>query len=97
MAGADHLEVVCEPHGDGFRCQVTVGDDAGATRHEVRVSQGDLLRFAPGSTDPVDLVTASFGYLLEHEPRESILRSFDLPVIERCFPSYAADIVDRLP
>jgi hypothetical protein len=97
MAGAHHLAVTCEPDGNGFRCKVTVGDDPGATHHEVRVSQGDLQRLAPGSTDPVALVTASFRFLLEREPRESILRTFDLPVIERYFPSYPNDILERLP
>jgi len=96
MTGPDDLAVVCEAEGEGFRCHVTVGDDPGATHHEVRLTHADLRRFAPGSADPVALVTASFHYLLEREPRESILRAFDLPLIERYFPSYPGDVVDRL-
>ncbi len=93
MAAADHLAVACEPDGDGYICHVRVGDDPdGTTRHVVRVTQADLQHLAGGSADPVALVTASFRYLLEREPRESILRTFDLPVIGRYFPSYAADI-----
>jgi hypothetical protein len=97
VTSADLLAVACERAVDNFLCHVTVGDDAGATRHEVRVSQADLQRLARGATDPVALVTASFRYLLEHEPRESILRTFDLLVIERYFPSYRTDILEFLP
>ena len=38
--------------------------------------------------DPTDLVERSFAFLLEREPRESILRSFDLSVIGRYFPDW---------
>jgi len=34
------------------------------------------------------LVTASFQFLLDRESNTSILRSFDLSVIERYFPEY---------
>jgi hypothetical protein len=97
VTSADVLAVACEPAGEGFVCHVTVGDDPGATHHEVRVARPDLLRLAPGATDPDALVTASFRYLLEREPRGSILRAFDLPVIERYFPSYATDVLALLP
>jgi hypothetical protein len=96
MTGVDVLVVACEPDGNDFRCQVTVGDDPGATHHEVRLTQADLQRLVGGSVDPVALVTASFRYLLEREPRESILRAFDLPVVERYFPSYPTDIRELL-
>ena len=45
-----------------------------------------------GADDPVDLVRRSFAFLLEREPKESILRSFDLPVIGRYFPDYERTI-----
>jgi hypothetical protein len=64
------------------------------THHCVRVSRADLARLAPGASDPVDLVEASFAFLLERESKESILRDFDLTVIGRydfvggrCLPS----------
>ncbi|MBL7183234.1 MAG: hypothetical protein ISS50_02165, partial [Anaerolineae bacterium] len=45
---------------------------------------------------PEDLVAESFRFLLEREPKESILRSFDLMVIGRYFPEYRREIVKRL-
>lgn len=90
------LTVECDPAGDGWECNVRVGRDVGATQHRVTVSRGELERFAPGQTTPNRLVEASFGFLLEREPRESILRSFELSAIERYFASYPREISTRL-
>ena len=86
------VAVTCRLTPDGFACQVAVGTDADATRHTVSVSQDALARLAPGHYDPDRLVRASFDYLLAREPRESILPSFELTVIERYFPGYEAAI-----
>lgn len=86
------VSVVCRLTPDGFSCDVRVGSDPEATRHEVSVSQADLARLAPGHYDPEELVSASFAFLLQREPRESILRRFELPLIERYFPGYEAQI-----
>lgn len=89
------IQVRCDRSGGGWRCQVTVGDDPGTTTHEVEVTDEDLSRYSPGvQVEP--LVEASFRFLLEREPREAILRRFALPVIERYFPEYAAEIGRRL-
>jgi hypothetical protein len=74
---------------DGWTTTVVVSDpDGSSSRHEVTVTRAVLDRLAPGAGDPVDLVRRSFVFLLEREPKESILRSFDLPVIGRYFPDY---------
>jgi hypothetical protein len=86
------VSLVCRLTPEGFACDVRVGTDPGATRHEVLVGQDDLARLAPGHYDPEELVAASFAFLLEREPREAILRRFELPVIERYFPGYEAHI-----
>ena len=87
------IEVTCPTGSDGWTCSVHVAAaDGGSTRHEVRVTRVDLARFAPGASDPTDLVRRSFLFLLAREPKESILRSFDLPVIGRYFPEYEREI-----
>jgi len=86
------VSVLCRLTPDGFTCEVRVGTDPEATRHEVSVTQEDLARLAPGHYDPEELVAASFAFLLEREPRESILRRFELPAIERYFPGYEGQI-----
>jgi hypothetical protein len=50
---------------------------------------------APADADPTRLVRESFEFLLAREPRESILRSFELPVIGRYFPEWETEIRPR--
>jgi hypothetical protein len=90
------LEVDCQPASDGWTCTVEVADDRGASRHTVRVPASDLARLDPTATDPTDLVRRSFVFLLRHEPKESILASFDLAVISRYFPDYETEIRRRV-
>ena len=66
---------------------VMVDDGRGASTFAVTVWPSDVERYAPGAT-PEELLEASFEFLLEREPKEAILRQFDLPVIERYFPDY---------
>lgn len=56
------------------------------------VATTDLERLDPGAGDPTDLVRRSFAFLLEREPKESILRSFDLTAIGRYFPDWEGRI-----
>ena len=55
----------------------------------------EALEAATGET-PEALVAESFRFLLEREPPESILRSFELPIIGRYFADYAEEIRRRL-
>lgn len=86
----DPIDVRCapDPGGTGWSCRVTLGGAGAPTTHEVAVRAADLARLAPGAETPDDLVRRSFLFLLEREPRESILRRFDLPLIGRYFPEY---------
>ena len=63
--------------------------------HSVTATAEHLCRYG-GEEHPERLLEASFEFLLEREPKESILRSFELPVIERYFPEYTRDIKTRL-
>jgi hypothetical protein len=82
------IEVVCEPIAGDWTCRVDVADGGSATSHHVMVPAADLERLDPGATDPTELVRRSFAFLLEREPKESILRTFDLTVIGRYFPEW---------
>jgi hypothetical protein len=90
------LAVSCRTSEAGWTCSVTVGDDPGATHHEVEVGVADLERLAPDAKDPEALVRAAFAFLLTREPRESILRRFELPVIGRYFPEWEQEVVRDL-
>ena len=88
------IVVQCEiaAHGRDWTCRVTVAGAGAPTTHEVGVLAADLARLAPGAADPEDLVRRSFAFLLAREPKESILRRFDLPLIGRYFPEYEREI-----
>jgi len=87
------IDVICAPATDGWTCDVRLEDpDGTTTSHRVSVSRTTLEHLAPDADEPTDLVRRSFAFLLEREPRESILRSFDLPVIGRYFPDYGRAI-----
>jgi hypothetical protein len=90
------IAVDCQPADEGWRCSVTVGSDQGATSHAVTVTGHTARRLAPADADPSRLVAESFRFLLEREPRESILRSFELPLIGRYFPEWEQEISARL-
>jgi hypothetical protein len=78
-------------HRNGSIYDVTIDDGRGSTTHEVAVWPSDVARYAPEAT-PEELLEASFRFLLEREPKEAILRRFELPIIERYFPDYPVRI-----
>jgi hypothetical protein len=90
------ISVGCLPEADGWRCDVRIGDDPAATEHEVRVDREALTHLAPQGTEPEELVRTSFEFLLEHEPRSSIMRRFELPIISRFFADYEDEVRRRL-
>ncbi len=70
---------------------VRVEDGGSKTEHDVTITPADIARYAPNATAE-KLLAASFEFLLEREPKESILRRFALPVIERYFSEYPREI-----
>lgn len=87
--------VSCEPQDGGWRCHVVVASQLVTAEHEVLVDRATLDDLAPGAT-PEALVAESFRFLLEREGPESILRSFELPIIGRYFGDYADEIRRRM-
>ena len=90
------VSVVPMDAGGGWRLRVTVGEGRGTTEHRVTLDRATYVRLTGGEVPPEALVRESFGFLLEREPKESILRTFDLPVIGRYFPEYEGEIRRRL-
>lgn len=81
---------------DGDRFRVTVSDAGGSTVHTVTVDPVYYQQLTGGAVAPEELVRRSFEFLLEREPKESILRSFALSVISRYFADYETDIARRV-
>ena len=94
----NQIDVQCAATGTGWRCAVTIDDGRGTSAHEVAVASEDAtnLAAAAGASDVERLVDETIAFLLEREPKESILRSFDLTVVGRYFPEFDAEIRSRL-
>ena len=88
-------KIAIEPGGESSY-RVTVDDGGRRTTHTVTVTSQDLDRYAPAGTTAEHLLEASFEFLLEREPANSIMSTFALPVIERYFPEYPREIRKRI-
>jgi hypothetical protein len=86
------MATISVEHLAGPTYRVTVAEDDGSTGHDVTVTPETVRRYAPAETSAERLIKASFEFLLARESKESILRQFDLPVIERYFPEYRQHI-----
>lgn len=82
------VSVAAKPTESGWTCTVAVTEKGSTTHHTVHVSKFDLERWGRGGS-PEELVRRSFEFLLQREPKEAILRTFDLSVIQRYFPDYS--------
>ena len=78
------------------RFTVTVGSGRSATTHDVTVDAAWAAGLVGDTVPAADLVRASFAFLLEREPKEAILRRFELTVIGRYFPEYEREIARRM-
>lgn len=71
---------------------VTVKGATGSTEHTVTLTNDYYQKLTGGNVPPEKLIEASFVFLLEREPKESILSRFDLSVIQNYFPEYERKI-----
>jgi len=81
---------------DASHFRVRVIEAGSETAHQVTLDPKDHARLAGASVEPEKLIRKSFEFLLEREPKESILSRFDLSVISRYFPEYEREIKKML-
>ncbi|HEX7074067.1 MAG TPA: hypothetical protein VF226_08515 [Hyphomicrobiaceae bacterium] len=72
--------------------EVSVREGGSETRHRVTMADGMVAQLGQGQFTPEQCIEASFRFLLDREPKESILREFDVAVIARYFPEYEAEL-----
>jgi hypothetical protein len=85
------ITVARRPGADPLVFEVEVAEGSDSTRHRVTLRAADFARLAGGAT-PERTVEAAFQFLLDHEPKESILASFDVRVIARYFPEFEREL-----
>ena len=91
MAANIHVETLK----DG-EYHVRVREGATETVHTVTLQPAIHQKLTGGSATPEELLRHSFEFLLEREPKESILARFDLRVISRYFPEYEREVRRKL-
>ena len=72
-----------------------VRDSSSSTEHVVNVPR---IRLGARSSrcDRERLLKESFRFLLEREPKESMMRKFEISVIERYLPEYPGEMRSRM-
>jgi hypothetical protein len=82
--------------GDPLSFKVTVKEKNGETHHQVTMNQSTYKKLTDGKITAECCIEAAFLFLLDHEPKESILSRFDVTVISRYFPSFEKDLFTYL-
>ena len=77
-----------------FTLEACLREGGEETSHTVTVGRDLLARLAPGESAE-GFVRRCFAFLLAREPKESILRRFDVSVIGRYFPEFEETIAVR--
>lgn len=88
---AAQINVRRQSSDDPMELEVAVREGGNETRHVVTVSQEDRERLGP-SRRVEDILEAAFRFLLDREPKESILRRFDIMDIARYFPDFEREL-----
>jgi hypothetical protein len=90
------IDIQAAGEGSGeTRFRVTVREGDSTSEHEVTVTDGDYRRMGEQFDSYEDFVRASFEFLLEREPKESILPQFDVSTIPRYFPEFEREMTGR--
>ena len=77
------------PHpGAKFTFDVIVRDATGESRHRVTIQADEARRWAEFGAEPSQGVEAVMRFLIDREPKESILSAFDTNVVRRYFPEF---------
>jgi len=77
---------------NGWIFLVELGHGEGLIEYLVDVDRDFWTRLTNRTVEPADLVTHSFKFLLDREPKEVILKKFNLADISGYFPTYEIEI-----
>lgn len=80
---------------DPLEFEVVVTEGGGESRHQVSMGRDTCERLS-GAHSPEQCIEAAFRFLLDREPKESIMGRFDVTVISRYFPEFEQRLPDYL-
>ncbi len=71
---------------------MSVKEESSSTRHTVTLDESYYRKLTGAKIKSEELVKRSFEFLLQREPKESIMSRFNLKVISNYFPEYEQTI-----
>jgi hypothetical protein len=74
--------------GGGLVFDVIARDARGESQHRVTIEPDEARRWARLGAEPLRCVEAVMRFLIDREPKESILSAFDMSVVRRYFPEF---------
>jgi len=86
------IEVRRVAEGDPLDFEVVIREGRGETHHHVTMSRQLCNRLTAGEHTPERCLEAAVRFLLDREPKESILGHFDVAVISRYFPEFEREL-----
>jgi hypothetical protein len=86
------IDIKRTAEGDPLQFDIIVREGDGETRHRVTMTKETHYRLGAGRHTPEQCVNAAFRFLLDREPKESILDAFDVTVISRYFPEFEKEL-----
>ena len=86
------IEIRRTAEGDPLDFEVVVREGKGETRHHVTMSRETCEQLTAGTHTPERCLEAAFRFLLDREPKKSILGRFDVEVISRYFPEFEREL-----
>jgi hypothetical protein len=81
------VSVTPDPSG-GLIFDVMVGDARAESRHRVTIQADEVRRWARFGAELSRCVEAAMRFLIDREPKESILSAFDMRLVRRYFPEF---------
>jgi hypothetical protein len=77
---------------DPLEFDVIVREAGSETKHQVTMARALYQRLCTGKHTPEQCVDAAFRFLFDREPKEAILRRFDVNIISRYFPEFEREL-----
>lgn len=97
MTEVTQIVVLRTGENGAFSFLVEVRDAEGESSYDVTLRQNTYERLSGEKYAPETCVEAAFRFLLDREPKQSILSSFDIDQISQYFPEFERALPEYLP
>ena len=90
------INIIADISSDPMVFDVSIEEENGTTQHKVTLLYETYTTVFGESHDPKACIEAAFRFLLEREPKESIMTTFDITIISMYFPEFPEKITSYL-